>query len=170
VRALLASTGLPCILQDSPGITGMRIDPVALSGLAREHRNLAAVKVDQVPTGPAIEALRAHAELRDLSYFAGYSGVQWADARSRGATALMGGCGHVALDRAMLNDDDTHYRLLPLLAFEMQTLDMVTAVHKQLLFERGIIRTPELRAPSSRLDTAHLRQLQSLMSRVQLPA
>ena len=123
-----------------------------------------------MPTGPAIEALRARAELRDLSYFAGYSGVQWADARSRGATALMGGCAHVALDRAMLNDDDTHYRVLPLLTFEMQTLDMVTAVHKQLLFERGIIRTPELRAPSSRLDAAHLHQLRSLMSRVQLPA
>ena len=162
-EALLAATEIPCILQDSAGLTGMRLDAAAVASLAARHPNLKGLKVDQVPTGPALEAMRSRPELRDLSYFAGYSGVQWADARRRGASALMSGCGHILLDRALLNDDEAYYRALPLLAFEMQTLDMVTAVHKQLLFERGIIRTPELRAPSARLDGAHLTQLSELV-------
>ena len=163
LNALLGATDLPCIVQDSAGLTGMKLDPRSLADLAREHSNLAGVKVDQVPTGPSISAFRAVEQLRDLSYFAGYSGVQWFDAQRRGATALMGGCGHIDLDRAMLNDAAAFRRLLPLLNFEMQTLDVVTAVHKQLLFERGVIRTPELRAPCGRLDEMHRDELRLLM-------
>jgi 4-hydroxy-tetrahydrodipicolinate synthase len=166
IAALLCATALPCILQDSAGLTGTRTDPVALSDVALTHPNLRGVKVDQVPTGPAIEALRSRPELSKLSYLAGYSGVQWGDARRRGASALMSGCGHIALDRAMLADEEVYYRAVPLLSFEMQTIDMVTAVHKQLLFERGIIRTPELRAPSSRLDAVQLGYLKELRDRL----
>lgn len=168
LKTLLAATELPCILQDSAGLTGTRLDAAALAQLAAEHSNLAGVKVDHVPTGPAIEALRSHPGLHGLSYFAGYSGVQWADASRRGATALMSGCGHIAIDRAMLEHGEAYYRALPLLAFEMQTLDMVTAVHKQLLFARGVIRTPELRDPASRLDNSHLAQLDVLTQRLLL--
>lgn len=161
---LLGATSLPCILQDSAGLTGTRLDARALSRLAAAHRNFAGIKVDQVPTGPAISALREDPVLRELSYFAGYSGVQWFDAERRGATGLMSGCGHIAQDRLMLGNPAAYRRLLPLLNFEMQTLDMVIGVHKQLLFEKGIIATPELRAPSARLDAAHLEELRLLMA------
>jgi 4-hydroxy-tetrahydrodipicolinate synthase len=166
IAVLLSVTSLPCILQDSAGLTGTRTDPVALSELALAHSNLRGVKVDQVPTGPAIEALRSRPGLSELSYLAGYSGVQWADARRRGASALMSGCAHIALDRVMLTNEEAYYRAVPLLSFEMQTIDMVTAVHKQLLFERGIIRTPELRAPSSPLDSVQLGYLRDLRDRL----
>ena len=166
IGALLSATSLPCILQDSAGLTGTRTDPVTLSEVALAHPNLRGVKVDQVPTGPAIEALRSRPALNQLSYLAGYSGVQWADAKRRGASALMSGCAHIALDRAMLGDEEAYYRAVPLLSFEMQTIDMVTAVHKQLLFERGVIRTPELRAPSSRLDAIQLGYLSELRERL----
>lgn len=163
---LLEATQLPCILQDSAGLTGTRLDGFAMNWLAARHPNVQGFKVDQVPTGPSIAAMRAHDKLCELSYFAGYSGVQWADARRRGATALMSGCGHISLDRGMLHDDEAYHRALPLLAFEMQTLDMVTAVHKQLLFESGVIRTPELRRPSIALDAAQIAHLRWLRHQV----
>lgn len=164
VRTLLASTELPCILQDSAGLTGTRLDPQTVAALAREHSNVKGMKVDQVPTGPAITAMRSQEALRDLSFFAGYSGIQWFDASRRGATALMSGCGHIALDRAMLHDAAAFRRVQPLLAFEMQTLDMVTAVHKQLLFERGVIATPGLRSPATPLDDLQCGELHLLLS------
>jgi 4-hydroxy-tetrahydrodipicolinate synthase len=162
LSALLASTQLPCIVQDSAGLTGTRLDAAALANLAVAHGNLAGVKVDQVPTGPAITNLREHPALHGLSYFAGYSGVQWWDASRRGATALMGGCAHIPEDRAMLSDPASYHRLLPLLNFEMQSLDTVISVHKWLLFERGILATPELREPCLRLDATHLDELHQL--------
>lgn len=162
LNALLASMPLPCIVQDSAGLTGIRLDAATLADLAAAHENLAGIKVDQVPTGPAITKLREQPALRGLSYFAGYSGVQWFDASRRGATALMSGCAHIIEDRAMLVDRAAYHRLLPLLNFEMQSLDTVISVHKRLLFERGILATPELREPCSTLDAAHLEELHLL--------
>lgn len=162
LNQLLSATELPCIVQDSAGLTGTRLDVHLLGELATRHPNLAGVKVDQVPTGPAVTALRKHSALGELSYFVGYSGVQWFDARRRGATALMSGCGHIRQDRRMLDDAAAYHRLLPLLNFEMQSLDMVISVHKRLLFEGGVIATPELRAPSVQLDAVHLEELRLL--------
>jgi 4-hydroxy-tetrahydrodipicolinate synthase len=162
LSALLKATSLPCILQDSAGLTGARLDASSVAALAAEHNNLIGVKVDQVPTGPAITAFRKHAALNGLTYFAGYSGIQWPDAARRGATALMSGCGHIAADRRMLQDEAEYRRLLPLLNFEMQTLDMVIAVHKRLLFDAGVIATPDLRSPANILDDIQIEQLRQL--------
>ena len=159
--ALLAQTQLSCIVQDSSGLTGTGLDAQTLGRLAQRYPHLKGIKIDQVPTGPVITALRAEPALTGLSYFAGYSGLQWFDASRRGATALMGGCGHIASDRRMLAGIEAYHRLLPLLNFEMQTLDFVTAVHKRLLFEAGIIATPELRIASP-LDSIHLDELRML--------
>jgi dihydrodipicolinate synthase/N-acetylneuraminate lyase len=166
--ALLGATTLPCIVQDSAALTGTRLDPSRLGTLAAKHPHLAGVKVDQVPTGPAITAFRAQSALRELSYFAGYSGVQWFDAWRRGATALMSGCGHIAADRRMLTDVSEYHRLLPLLNFEMQSIDLVTAVHKWLLWEAGLFATAELRAAQP-LDSTHIEELRMLRSQL-LPA
>ena len=81
----------------------------------------------------------------------------------------MGGCGHLSEDRAMLaallagGGYAEYTRLLPLLNFEMQSLDGVIAVHKQLLFEAGIIATPLCRAPGRALDETHRGELRMHM-------
>ena len=168
LEALLSATDLPCIIQDSAGLTGNKLDATALAELAEAHPNLAGIKVDQVPTGPAITRLRGRTMLRDLSFFAGYSGIQWFDAERRGATALMGGCGHIPADRQLFGNVDAYHRLLPLLNFEMQSLDSVIAVHKRLLFKAGVLATPNLRAPSADLDEDHLSELELLTEKLKL--
>jgi dihydrodipicolinate synthase/N-acetylneuraminate lyase len=169
LAAVLEATDLPCILQDSAGLTGAGLNADAVANLARQHPNLAGIKVDQVPTGPAISSFRARPELSNLSYLVGYSGVQMLDAVRRGAEGLMGGCGHLPEDRVMLvallagGGYGEYTRLLPLLNFEMQSLDVVIAVHKQLLFEAGIIATPLCRAPGRALDETHRSELRMHM-------
>jgi dihydrodipicolinate synthase/N-acetylneuraminate lyase len=165
IEEVLGAVDLPVILQDSAALTGMRVPPAALAAVAAKHPNLAGIKVDQVPTGPAIASFRSEPALRDLSYLVGYSGLQMLDAVRRGAEALMGGCAHLAEDRRMVNallaggGYAEYCRLLPLLNFEMQTIDLVIAVHKRLLFEQGIIATPLCRQPSPPLDATHLDEL-----------
>jgi 4-hydroxy-tetrahydrodipicolinate synthase len=161
VRDVLGATELPCILQDSAGLTGIRIPPPVLARIAEDHPNLRGIKVDQVPTGPAISAFRDQPALAHLSFLVGYSGVQMLDAVRRGAEALMGGCGHLPEDRRMVDallsghGYAEYARLLPMLNFEMQSLDLVISVHKRLLFEAGIISTPLLRSPSTSMDELH---------------
>ena len=95
------------------------------------------------------------------------------DAVRRGAEGLMGGCGHLAEDRGMLDalhsgDEARGYRefarLAPLLNFEMQTLDLVIAVHKTLLHEAGIIATPLSRGPCRPMDDTHAAELRMHIS------
>ncbi|MBI4903140.1 MAG: dihydrodipicolinate synthase family protein [Acidobacteria bacterium] len=166
--AVLGATGLPCIVQDSAGLTGTQLPAGGLARLREEHVNFAALKVDQVPTGPAISALRAVPALSDLAFFVGYSGVQMLDAVRRGATGLMGGCGHLQEDRRMLDallggDAPAGYRefarLSPMLNFEMQTLDLSVSVHKRLLREAGVIATSVSRQPCRPMDDVHAGEL-----------
>jgi 4-hydroxy-tetrahydrodipicolinate synthase len=170
---LLEAAELPCIVQDSAGLTGTNLDAESLARLKARHPNFAALKVDQVPTGPAVSRYRAVAALDGLSYLVGYSGVQMLDAVRRGAGGLMGGCGHLAEDRrmlaALLSGDEAHgyrefARLAPLLNFEMQSLDLVIAVHKALLYEAGIIARPVSRGPCRAMDEIHAAELRMHMT------
>ncbi len=170
IGAVLGATGLPAIIQDSAGLTGTNLDPQALARLKERHANFAGLKVDQVPTGPSISRYRAIAALSGLSYVVGYSGVQMLDAVRRGAEGLMGGCGHLELDRRMLEallgggGFEEFRRLSPLLNFEMQTLELVIAVHKRLLYEAGVIATPLCRAPCREPDEFQLGELRMHMA------
>lgn len=164
---VLRSTTLPCLIQDSAGLTGTKLDPQVLVRLKKQHPHFSALKVDQVPTGPSITAYRSTSGLEKLSYLVGYSGVQMFDSARRGAEGLMGGCGHLSEDRTMLNalfeNRSDGYkafaRLAPLLNFEMQSLDMVIGVHKQLLYEAGVFSTPLCRMPCGALDAVHLDEM-----------
>jgi 4-hydroxy-tetrahydrodipicolinate synthase len=170
--AVLEASGLPAIVQDSAGLTGTTLEPAALARLKARCGNFAGLKVDQVPTGPAISRYRAVEALAGLSFVVGYSGVQMLDAVRRGAEGLMGGCGHLKEDRRMVDalldggGFEEFRRLAPLLNFEMQSLEMVIAVHKRLLNEAGVIATPLSRGPCRAMDEVHAGELAMQMAAV----
>ncbi|MBI4890853.1 MAG: dihydrodipicolinate synthase family protein [Acidobacteria bacterium] len=172
LEEILGGVEIPWIVQDSAGLTGVSLDAQSLARLKSSRPLFSALKVDQVPTGPAISRYRAMPELADLSFIVGYSGVQMLDAVRRGAEGLMGGCGHLPEDRRMLtallngNGYGEFARLAPLLNFEMQTLELVIAVHKRLLYEAGVIATPLSRAPSRAMDEVHAEELRMHMNAV----
>lgn len=178
LHALLDSTDLQVMLQYSPTLTGSVANVEQLLLLAERHPNLRGVKVDAIPTGPTVSAVRNR--LADWfaaaprSLFVGFSGLQLPDALARGANGLMGGCGHVAADVEMFNalvagEDagrEAFARLLPLLNFEMQSMEISVAAHKQMLHRQGLIASPTVRGPLRGLDATHLRELDALTARL----
>ena len=172
LRRLLEATGVPFILQYSASLTGLSLDPQQLLELNRQFPQMNCVKVDFVPPGPAITRLRSTLP-EGVTYLVGFAGLQLADSLLRGANGLMGGAGHVEEDlaafQALASGDDNgreaFYSLLPLLNFEMQTVPMSIALHKRLLYERGIIATDHVREPGRSLDAMEIEELHRVVEK-----
>jgi 4-hydroxy-tetrahydrodipicolinate synthase len=180
VRQVLRLAPKPHILQYAASLTGLRLSPASLLELKREFPHFSCIKIDFVPPGPVLSQIREALAGRDFTYLIGYSGLQLADAMARGAHGLMGGAGHVHEDLAVfqaLSGQDANagwgafQRLLPMLNFEMQTVDLAIAVHKRLLRDAGIFASDHIRAPGAGLDRfqsleveRHRRSIQTLRS------
>ena len=160
LRQVLAAAPKPHILQYSASLTGLRLSAEALAGLRREFPHFTCIKIDFVPPGPMLTGLAQALAGQDFTYLIGYAGLQLPDAITRGAHGLMGGAGHVREDvavlRALRTDPAAGQRLfeklLPMLNFEMQTVDLAIAVHKRLLHRAGIFRSAHVRTPGPGLD------------------
>jgi dihydrodipicolinate synthase/N-acetylneuraminate lyase len=158
LEEVLAASPLPHILQYSAGITGLNLSMAALAELRLRHPHLVCIKVDFVPPGPMVSELAGEFADTPMTYLIGYAGVQLPDCLRRGAHGLMGGAGHLAPDvsvfRQLLSGGglEAFHRLLPLLNFEMQSIDQSTATHKYLLAKRGVIASGHVRRPGPELD------------------
>lgn len=159
LRAVLEAVPLPHVLQYSSSLTGLRLEAREIAELHARHPHLCSIKIDCIPPGPVITALR-NSLPGAFTYLIGYAGLQLDDALRRGAHGMMPGAGHIPEDLrafAALRSDATaglaeFHRLLPLLNLEMQTIETSIALHKLLLFERGVIGSPHVRAPGPALD------------------
>ena len=167
LAGVLEATPLPLVVQYSASLTGTRLELEQLLALRRRYRNLSCVKVDFIPPGPMLSALAELFAGEAVTYLVGFAGLQLPDSLRRGAHGLMGGAGHVAEDlaafRALQEDPvrgrEEFHRLLPLLNFEMQTVGQSIAVHKRLLWERGVIASDYVRAPGARLGEREVEEL-----------
>jgi len=169
VRQILRLSGKPHILQYAAALTGLRLSPASLLDLKREFPHFSCIKIDFVPPGPTLTGIRQALAGQDFTYLIGYSGLQLADAMGRGAHGLMGGAGHVREDLAVFRvlsgpDPEAGWaaftQLLPMLNFEMQTVDLAIAVHKRLLRDAGIFTSDHIRAPGSGLDCFQANELE----------
>lgn len=156
LRAVLGATELPHILQYSASLTGLRLSMDEIGALRRDFPHFGCIKLDYVPPGPMITKLNEHFP-GAFTYLIGFAGLQLEDAQRRGAHGLMGGAGHVAEDIRALEglragSPAGFRRLLPLLNFEMQTVENSIALHKFLLARRGVIASDHVRAPGTELD------------------
>jgi 4-hydroxy-tetrahydrodipicolinate synthase len=174
LRAVLEAAPLPHILQYSASLTGLKLNAEEMLALHREFPHFRSVKIDYVPPGPMVTKLAA-AMPPAFTFLIGFAGLQLDDALRRGAHGMMPGASHFAEDlrayRALKSDPEGEgarefARLLPLLNLEMQTIETSIALHKRLLFERGVIASPHVRQPGPPLDEfsaeamrAHMRRL-----------
>jgi len=167
IAGVAAAVDLPVIVQYAPAQTGTNLSADTLTEIHRTHPNFTHVKVDLVPSGPMITSLR-NCSGNSLLAIVGYMGLHLPDDIRRGVTAVMP---TVSLGRAFVQlfmllqaraDDGwrLHQRLLPLLNFMMQSVEMLIAVEKQLLVRRGIIRSARCRAPAWTLDSFHKAELE----------
>lgn len=155
IATIAAETGAPLIVQYAPIQTGINLNAEVLAELNLQHSNVEYVKVDLIPSGPMISKLRAASHDR-LKTMVGYMGLHLPHDLARGAVAVMP---TVSVSRAFVNlvqllrtDEDKgwklHQRLLPLLNFMMQSVEMLVRLEKLLLEQRGLLQSSYCRAPS----------------------
>ena len=164
--AIARASGLPLIAQDAPGWTGVSLTVDFLSDLAGLLDTPFAVKVEAPPTGPKIAALQE----RGVPSIGGYGALHVAEERIAGAVGTMPGSGLPGLLRDVWGQLSTHppneevyTAALPLLAFQMGSLNMFIAVQKTLLARIGVIRDPKVREPTTFLTDSQLRRLDYLL-------
>lgn len=165
-RVLDAVHPCPVLLQVAPAFTGSDIDAGWLANLARSRDNLRMAKLEHVPPGPMITALKDAGST--LAVMVGYGGLHLLDALRRGAVGVQPGCSftelYVAIWRAWLLKDvgqceATHNRLLPYLAYWMTRVELMVTVEKEISYRRGIIGSAHCRRPYRRLDAEETRMI-----------
>lgn len=170
-RVVDAVRPCPVVLQLAPALTGADMGADWLAALARDFDNLRVVKVESLPSGPLIAAIKAVAPT--LSVMVGYGGLHLPDALSRGATGVQPGCSFTELYqhmwRAWLRDDIRvcrlmYDRLLPYLAYWMTSVELIVAVEKEISYRRGIIGSAHCRRPRRSLDAEERRMIGRFMA------
>jgi len=176
LRAVLDAAPMPHILQYSASLTGFKVESSALKALKAEYPHFCSIKVDFIPPGLVVSDLRAALGDENFTYLIGFAGLQLADCLKRGAHGLMGGTGHVREDlavfRALRRDAegaglDAFHDLLPLINFEMQTIDQSIATHKWLLRHQGVFTSDHVRQPGPQLDPGQAAELGVHFARIQ---
>jgi 4-hydroxy-tetrahydrodipicolinate synthase len=163
----------PVIIQDAPAWTGVALPVDLLVEIAQTASNAAWVKVEAPPAAPKIRALRE----RGLTAVAGYGALHVLEDLAAGVAALMPGCALPGLYLEMWaahqsGDADrlwsTFQTALPLLSFQMSSLDTFVAIQKLLLREAGVLQSADLRRPVSPFTAEQRKWLEYLLQRTDL--
>jgi dihydrodipicolinate synthase/N-acetylneuraminate lyase len=142
------------MVQDAPGFLNVELGPAFIRTLADACSNVRAVKAEGSPVGDRIGDMVDALSGTGLPVFGGNGSLHAIDAFDSGAEGMIPGCEslmeQVALYTTYASGDRAatialYERLLPLIAFQMQTLDFYIACNKALLCARGIIRTAAMR-------------------------
>lgn len=172
VAAVCESVDLPVILQYAPKQTGISIPARSIVALNERCPNLALVKVESQPAGRLVGELLRLSEGR-LRAFVGYAGLYWPDAHARGAVGVQPGCSfteiYVAAQRMIDDGDersfaDLHRRALPWLSYWMQSVELIVAVEKLILQQRGLVQSAYCRAPGYALDPVEVAAVNSFLA------
>ncbi|HEY6056761.1 MAG TPA: dihydrodipicolinate synthase family protein [Candidatus Limnocylindrales bacterium] len=156
VWAIADAADLPVLIQDSPQVTGLTLSVEAAAALGR-HPLVRSVKSEIPGAGPKTTALVD----AGLEVVAGWGGLHYLDAIRRGASGCMPGSdlgpAILAIDRLARSGDpggaEVLYRqILPLLACEAASLDLLVLGAKRLLRRQRLFSSDRMRAPAAELD------------------
>lgn len=169
-----ATVGLPVMVQDAPGATGVTM-PADLIAQLSALDGVTSVKVEAPPTAPKVSAVRAAVD-PDFAVFGGQNAQFVLDEYRRGAVGTMPACEFPDLLSPILSDlgagretdaHDAFCRLLPLILFGLQP-GVAWAVHKEVLVRRGIIQTAAVRSPAQTLDDSTRAGLSAVLNQLGL--
>lgn len=167
----VAETAPPFLMLQDWDPTGYGVPVATLVRLFEEVEPFRAVKIEVVPAGPKYtEILQATGGRLHVS--GGWAVMQMIEALDRGVHAIMPTAMHHTYvriralymhgkrdeARALFN------RLLPILAFSNQHLDISIQFFKRLLHAQGIYPTASVRAPILPFDEAHERIARELIT------
>lgn len=166
--AVADAGGIPVMVQDSPQVTGVRLEVDTLARLRAAHPLITAVK-SEIP-GAGAKASAVHAA--GLELVAGWGGLGYLEQMFRGAVGCFPGCdlgpAIKAIDvAARAGDADTAQRryrqVLPYLSLATASLDLLVLTAKRHLRRSGVFSTEVLRAPARTLDEQEARRVDVLL-------
>lgn len=164
--ASLGAQGLPVVIQDYPPETAVTLTPEQLVSLVSACGTVAGIKVEDAPTPPKIQRLRALLG-PDIGLVGGLGAMYLLSELRRGGDGAMTGFpihdAMLTICRSMTAGDEataeeTYRRWLPLMVLGAQPGIGLT-VMKEVLRQRGLIKHAGLRAPGPALDEITRREL-----------
>ena len=172
---LATAAGLPVMVQDAPGATGVPM-PVPLLAELSALDGVHSVKIETQPTAPKVGEV-VTATLGRWPVFGGQNALFVLEEYARGAVGTMPACEFTDQLRTVLDAwaaGERHRahryfnRLLPLIRFGLQPR-IAHAVHKEVLVRRGIIATATVRDPAAPLDPGSRAALELILAMDPLP-
>jgi 4-hydroxy-tetrahydrodipicolinate synthase len=164
------AAAVPIIIQDYPPATGVLMPAPLLARLYAELERVEYVKLEDAPTGPKMERIRALAG-ESFGIFGALGGVYALEELERGAVGIMSGLAYpellVRLYRLHQAGDaagaaSLFYDFAALARFEFQP-GIGVSLRKEILVRRGAIRTATVRHPGAAADPITLRQLDRIV-------
>jgi dihydrodipicolinate synthase/N-acetylneuraminate lyase len=168
----VASVGAPMLMLQDLAWSGPGIPVETIRALFEEVPAFRCIKIEVVPAGPKYTAVLEATGGR-LNVSGGWASTQLVEALDRGVHAFMPSAHywvyaeilrrHRAGDR--VEAQALFERLLPVLAFTSQHIDVSTQFQKRLAVRQGIFRTARVRAPEVGFDAYHERVAEELLGR-----
>ena len=168
-----ASVKLPIIIQDAPQWTGVPLSVELLTKIVSVSPNVSLVKVEAPPASAKIRALRS----RGFDVIGGFGALHLVEDLRAGVEAIMPGCALPGLYKDLWSSHQDgnceqlwrdFTRVLPLLSFQMSSLDVFVAVQKRLLHQIGVLSSAAMRRPGTQLDSESLSWLDELVDRTEV--
>jgi 2-keto-3-deoxy-L-arabinonate dehydratase len=155
-REIGTETGLPLIVQDAPSWTRVSLPVSLVAEIVEETPCPVSVKVEAPPTAPKFRAVAAVG----APGIGGYGALHLPEEFEAGIVGCMPGSGvprlYVELWKTLQTNPtaglEMHARVLPLLNFQLSSLDVFVSIQKQLLQEQGVLSSAYMRRPGKQLD------------------
>ena len=168
---------IPVCYQDYPLATGTEISVTLFNRLVADFDKLVMLKHEECPGLNKISKVRQASDkgLRRVSILCGNGGLYLPQELARGADGAMTGFAYpemlvtmIKLYQAGEHDkaEDIFDAYLPLVKHEQQP-GFGLALRKEVLYRRGVILTPTVRAPGPKLNSIDQEELTRLISRME---
>jgi len=165
-KAVGSAVKIPIIIQDAPAWTGVPLPVSLLSRIIKEQSNVCYIKLESPPIGDKAKLLKSEG----FKIIAGYGAIHLMEDLTAGIDGFMPGC---SLPGIFVEINDlfksgniekarTLYQLvLPLLTFQLTSLDTFIEIQKLLLkqlqiFSTSYCREPHIPISSDRIDYLNL--------------
>lgn len=173
--AIADAVDTPIMIQDAPNASGVNMSVALICRLAREIPSIQYVKIEAPPTTTKITALLEQSEGK-IAVFGGMNANYLYEELCRGVVGTMPACEFPDVCRkvfdAFMSGNKAEarrlfYRYLPFIRYGTQP-GIAMAVHKEILYQGGVIAAPVVRNPNAPIDAATKRELAELISDLDL--
>ena len=172
-KAVGSAVKIPIIIQDAPAWTGVPLPVSLLSRIIKEQPNVCYIKLESPPIGDKAKLLKSEG----FKIIAGYGAIHLMEDLTAGIDGFMPGC---SLPGIFVEINDlfksgnvekarTLYQLvLPLLTFQLTSLDTFIEIQKLLLKQLQIFSTSYCREPHIPISSERIDYLNILLAEIGL--